>query len=98
MRERTESSMGFFRSAGILRGVLFAGGFVVAEDIAAAAASLQERLAGLLAQFSAETVYVNFDQVGKGIEGFVPDMFGDFGTADYPTGIAAERSEEGLFP
>jgi hypothetical protein len=45
MRERTESSMGFFRSAGILRGVFLAGDFVVAQDVAAAAAGLQQRLA-----------------------------------------------------
>src|ERR1700731_2208490 len=97
MRERTESNMRLFRSAGGLRGVLFPRYFVVAEDVAAAAARLQQWLAGFFAQFPAEAVYINFDQVGKGIEGFIPDVFGDFRAADYTAGVAGEIFEERVF-
>jgi hypothetical protein len=89
--------MGFFCSAGILGGVLFARGLVVAEDVAAAAAGLQERLAGFFAEFAAEPVYVDFDQVGKGVKGLVPDMFGDFRPADDAAGVAREIFKERVF-
>jgi len=89
--------MGFLRPGGILGGVFFARDFVVAEDVAAAAAGLEQGLAGFFAKFAAEAVHVDFNEVGKRIEGFVPDVFGDFGAADNAAGVAGEIFEERVF-
>src|ERR1700739_208201 len=97
MRERTDSSMGFFCSAGSLRGVLCAGGFIVAEDVPAAAAGLQQGFAGFLAGVPAQAVFVDFGEVGEGGVGLVPDVFGDFRAADDAAGVAGEIFEERVF-
>src|SRR5260221_7730033 len=86
--------MRFLRPAGSLRGVLFAGCFVVAKSVSAAPPGLQEWLAGLFAKFATEAVYVDFDEVGEGIEGFVPNVLGDFRTANDTANIARKKFEQ----
>src|SRR5258708_20490680 len=86
--------MGFFGPAGILRGVLFAGCFVCAKYVAGVPPGLQEWLAGLFAKFATEAVYVDFDEVGEGIEGFVPNVFGDFRTANDAADVARKKFEQ----
>src|SRR5260221_10057287 len=86
--------MRFLRPAGSLRGVLVAGCFVVAKYVAAARLGLQEWLAGLFAKFATEAVYVDFDEVGEGIEGFVPDVLGDFRTANDAADVARKKFEQ----
>src|SRR5712692_8800338 len=96
-RARTESSMRFSLGGGftvLLVGVgLGRGG----EHVAAAAAGLQEGLTAFIAEFAAETVDVDFDQIGEGIEGLIPDMLGDLGAANDAAGIAREIFEERVF-
>src|SRR5215469_1156641 len=93
-RERTESSMGFFSSAGMR---VFGWCLRLAENIAAAASSLQQGFAGFVAQFAAQAVHIDFDEVGKGVEGLVPNVLGNFGAANDAAGIAREIFEQGIF-
>src|SRR6266852_2720272 len=98
-RARTESSMRFSLRGGLAALVIGVGGGFGRgrEDVAAAAAGLQEGLTAFIAEFAAETVDVDFDQIGEGIEGLIPDMLGDFGAANDTAGIAREIFEERVF-
>ena len=66
------------------------------QDVAAAAAGLQQRAIVVIAKFAAETIHVYLDEIREGIEGFVPDMFGDFRAADDTASIASEKFQESI--
>src|SRR4029077_19161282 len=101
-RTRTESSMRFSRTAARRRvaGLAARGGRGFrrgTENIAAAAASLKERLPVSVTEFAAKAVHVDFDEIGEGVEGLVPDVLGNFRAADDAVGIAGQEFEERIF-
>src|SRR5215831_5230405 len=67
------------------------------ENVPAAAPCLEKRRAARVAEFTPQTVYVDFDEIREGIERFVPDVFGNFRAADDPAGVARQKLEERIF-
>src|SRR6516162_7068115 len=67
------------------------------ENVPAAAPCLEKRRAGRVAEFTPQTVHVDFDEIREGIERFVPDVFGNFRAADDPAGVARKKLEERIF-
>src|SRR6266853_963715 len=86
-----------FRSVAQLRcrGGFRRNGLVVdAEHVAGAAFGVQQGSLFGSVNFAAQAIYVDFDQVGEGIEVFVPNVFGNFSAADDASGVAGEIFEQ----
>src|SRR6266404_7750743 len=102
-RLRTELNIvlftGRFRFVARRRNGLFrrSGFFADTEHVAGAALGVQQESFAGSVNFAAQAVDIDFDQVGKGIEVFVPDVFGDFSAADDASGVADEVFEQRVF-
>src|ERR1700745_3223685 len=96
-RLRTELNIVLFAGrfrfvARLLLGGLFGrSGFLAdSEHVAGAALGVQQGSFPGRVNFAAQAMDIDFDQVGEGIEVFVPDMFGNFSAAHDTSGIADE--------
>src|SRR5271169_4680607 len=95
-RTRTESSMWFSQTAGGRRiTALFviqgSGLRVSTEDVSAASPGSQQGLAGIVTQLAAQPVHIDFNEIGEGVEGFVPDVLSNLRPAHDAPGIAHQE-------
>src|SRR6266478_9807343 len=68
-----------------------------AKEVAGAAASMEQGLAGIRVNFPAHAIYVNFDQIREGIKRLIPYVLGDFGASHYAASVAGQILEQRIF-
>src|SRR5579883_2231884 len=104
-RTRTESNIGFPASGPAphpsgRRWVLITGVGLRrrhAEQITRPAPGVQQRNSRSRVNLPAQPVHVDFDEIGKRIEGLVPDVLGDFRASDYAPGVPHQVFEQRVF-
>src|ERR1035438_690745 len=64
---------------------------IASQDVSRAAPGVEQGLRGSNIDFSAQAVYVNFDEIREGIEIFVPNVFGNFRAANDTTRVARQE-------
>src|SRR6266436_9175259 len=102
-RLRTELNIvlftGRFRFVARRRNGLFrrSGFFADTEHVAGAALGVQQESFAGSVNFAAQTIDVDFDQVGERIEVFVPNVFSNFSATDDASGVADEIFEQRVF-
>src|SRR5260370_197243 len=65
-----------------------------AKEVAGAAASMEQGLAGIGVNFPAHAIDVNLNQIREGIERLIPHMLGDFGAPHNAAGVARKIFEQ----
>src|SRR5882672_2686579 len=78
-------------------GLDMAVGFPGAEHVALAAEGPDQFRGMVLIDLPAKALNVDLNQVGKGIEGLVPNMFRDLRPAYHPVNVPGEIVEQGIF-
>src|SRR6266481_8532929 len=67
------------------------------EHVAGAALGVQQRSLPGRINLAAQAIDIDFDQIGEGIEVFVPNVLGNFSAADDASGVADEIFEQRIF-
>src|SRR5215469_14993133 len=67
---------------------------IESQHVAGAAAGVQQRGVGGRVDFAAQTIRIDLNQSGKGVELFVPNVLGDFRAADDSAGVADQKFEQ----
>jgi hypothetical protein len=70
---------------------------VRSEDVASPAPGVQEWLGSLGVDLASQAIDVDFDQIRKRIKLFVPDVLGNFGSADDASSIPRKKFHECVF-
>src|SRR5215468_7546648 len=64
------------------------------KHISRAAASVKQRLVRGRIDFAPNAIHVDLDQIGEGVEFFIPDVLGDFRPANDTAGVSGEKLYE----
>src|SRR5882762_2670369 len=67
------------------------------EHVTLAPSGVDQRLLRAVINLPAETLYIDVDDVGKGIEVLVPNVFGNLGATQDLTLVKHQQLEQGIF-
>src|ERR1043165_3893447 len=67
------------------------------QDVAFAAPCLEELLRVAIINLATQALDIDFDEIGEGIEVFVPDMLADLSPAQDSSGVARKIFEQPVF-